>query len=292
MNAQPAWSDVQLLVAVRGAGSMLRAAAGLGVAASTVSRRIAALERAVGATLVERGPYGVRLTAAGDALARCGAEVELAIAHALRELPRPGRELTGTIRISAGDGFAEPIVAAVRAITARHPRVRFELALEDRPVDLARREADVAVRTMNHREATLVYRRIAALEYGVFAAAHHLAQRGAPRGLADLAGRTWVGFAPPLDRLPANRWLRARVGAPATLVASTFAGVLAATRAGLGLAVLPVAASAGLAPVLPQADVPALPVWLVVHRDARALPHVAAFAAVLRGELAALQSPR
>jgi DNA-binding transcriptional LysR family regulator len=292
MNAQPLWSDVQLLVAVRGAGSMLRAAAGLGVAASTVSRRIAALELAIGAAVVERGPYGIRLTAAGDALARCGAEVELAIGRTLRELPRPGRELTGTIRISAGDGFADPIAAAVQAMAARHPRVRFELALEDRPVDLARREADVAVRTIHRRETTLVYRRIATLGYGVFAAAHHLSERGAPRGLADLAGRPWVGFAPPLDRLPANRWLRVQIGAPATLVASTFAGVLAATRAGLGLAVLPAAASDGLVAVLPHAEVPALPVWLVLHRDARALPHVAAFAAVLRDELAARLPPR
>src|SRR3954464_363995 len=101
MNAQPvAWSDLQLLVAVRSAGSMLRAARRLGLAASTVSRRMSALERATGALLVERSVAGVRLTAAGVALANCGTELELGVARALRDLPRPGVALTGTIRIS------------------------------------------------------------------------------------------------------------------------------------------------------------------------------------------------
>jgi DNA-binding transcriptional LysR family regulator len=280
------WSDLQLLVAVRDAGSMLQAAHRLGVAASTIGRRVTALERATGATLVERGPQGIRLTPAGEALAGCGAGVELAIARALRELPRPGSELTGTIRVTAGDGFAGAIVAAMRAMAARHPRVRFELALEDRPVDLTRREADVAVRTVHLGETSLVYRRLGALAYGIFADARYLAERGAPRRIADLAGHAWIGFAPPLDRLPAHRWLRAQVGSSPVLAVSTFAAQLAGARAALGLAALPVVAAAELVAVLPQADVPALPVWLVVHRDARALPHVAAFVDILRRELA------
>jgi DNA-binding transcriptional LysR family regulator len=286
MIAQPVeWSDLQLLVAVRAAGSMLRAARHLGVAASTVGRRITALERAAGATIVDRGPHGIRLTAAGDALAGCGTEVELAIARTLRELPRPGAALTGTIRISAGDGFAESIVAAVRTMTARHPRVSFELALDDRPVDLARREADIAVRTVHQRESTLVYRKLGAVAYGLYADPRYVADRGQPRGIADLTGHAWVGFAPPLDRLAANRWLQARVAAPPVLVASTFGGLLAAARAGLGLAILPAVSAAGLAAVLPHAELPALPVWLVIHRDARELPHVAAFTGILRNEL-------
>src|SRR4051812_33121919 len=108
MNAQPRvdWSELQLLVAVRDAGSMLRAARRLGLAASTVSRRIAALERAAGVSLIERGPGGIRMAAAGVGLADCGAELELQVSRALRELPRPGGTVTGTVRISAGDGFA------------------------------------------------------------------------------------------------------------------------------------------------------------------------------------------
>src|SRR5689334_23169580 len=119
MNAQPVdWSDLQLLVSVSGAGSMLRAGRRLGLAASTVSRRMSQLERAVGTPLLERGPAGVRLTAAGLALADCGIELGFGVARALRELPRPDAHLTGVVRISAGDGFVDPIVAAMRAMAA------------------------------------------------------------------------------------------------------------------------------------------------------------------------------
>jgi len=286
MSAQPLdWSDLQLLVAVQQAGSMLRAARRLGLAASTVSRRMAGLERAAAALLLERGPEGVRLTPAGSALATCAAEVELGVSRALRDLPRPGAALTGTIRVSAGDGFAAPILAAMRAMSARHPGVRFELSLEDRVVNLARREADVAVRTVHHRESTLVYRKVRTLDYGLFGAAHYLADHGEPRRAGDLAKHEWVGFAPPLDRLPSQRWLSAHVGRPPLLATSTFSSLLSSAHAGLGLAALPQISATGLVPVLPESDLPSLPVWLAVHRDARRQPHVSTFVDRLRAEL-------
>lgn len=288
MDAQPLdWSDLQLLVSVSGAGSMLRAARRLGLAASTISRRMSQLERAVGTPLVERGPAGVRLTAAGVALADCGTELGFGVARALRELPRPDAQLTGVVRISAGDGFAGPIVAAMRAMAARHPRVRYELALEDKVVNLARREADIAIRTVNHRESSLVYRKVATLAYGLFADASYLAERGSPRRLSDLSKHTWLGFAAPLDRLPAQRWLQKQCGHAPSLSTTTFAGLQAAARAGLGIAALPlVTVAPPLVALLPETELPALPVWLVFNHDARKQPHIAAFLELLRAELA------
>jgi DNA-binding transcriptional LysR family regulator len=264
---------------------MLGAARRLGLAASTVSRRMTGLERAAGAVLIDRSAAGVRLTPAGVTLADCGAELDLGVARALRDLPRPGVALTGTVRISAGDGFADPILAAMRAMTARHPGVRFELALEDKVVNLARREADVAVRTVHHREASLVYRKVGALAYGLFADARYLAERGAPRQRGELARHAWVGFAAPLDRVPGQRWLHEQIAQPPVLSTTTFAALLAAARAGLGLAALPVVAATALVAVLPDTVLPGLPVWLVADRDARKQPHVAAFLEQLRAEL-------
>jgi DNA-binding transcriptional LysR family regulator len=279
------WSDLQLLVAVRAAGSMLRAARRLGLAASTVSRRMSGLEQAAGVSLIERGTDGVRLTPAGDALAGCGAELETGVARALRELPRPGTALTGTVRVSAGDGFADAVAAAARACGAKHPGLRFEIALEDRVVNLVRREADVAVRTVHAGETSLVYRKARVLEYGLFAEPRYLADRSAPRRLADLPKHDWVGFTAPLDRIPSQRWLHTCMGKPPLLAASSFTGLLAAVRAGLGVATLPVLSASGLTSVLPGTPLPALPVWLVVHRDARKQPQIAAFVQALLAEL-------
>ncbi len=288
MNAKPVpWSDLQFLIAVQEAGSMLAAATRLGTAASTVGRRLDALEARVGTPLVERSPQGILLTPAGVALARCGGEMQLALARTLRELPRPGQGLVGTIRVSAGDGFADAILEAAASMAEAHPALRFELALEDRAVDLPRREADVAVRTVHRREGSLVYRRVTGLPYGLFAASGYLEARGRPVIAADLAAHRWLGFAPPLDRLPVNRWLSAQVGAPPTLQASTFHGLTRAAHAGLGVAALPIVAADGLARVLDDVALPSLPVWLVVHRDARKQPHIAAFCARLFEALAA-----
>jgi DNA-binding transcriptional LysR family regulator len=286
MFAKPVdWSDLQLLAALRGKSSMLGAANQLGLAASTVSRRLTALEGAAGATLLQRGPDGVRFTEAGRALADWAADMDGGLARTLRSLPVGGGALTGTVRVSAGDGFADVIVSAVRAMAASHPGVAFELAFESQTVSLTRGEADVAVRTVHQRESSLVYRKVATLQYGLFAAASYLAGRGTPRRLPDLARHAFVGYAAPLDRLPSERWLRARVGRPPAVATSSYAALLTAARAGLGLVSLPIASAAGLVPVLRGAELPARPVWLVVQREVRKQPHVAAFVEVLRAEL-------
>ena len=86
--------------------------------------------------------------------------------------------------------------------------------------------------------------------------------------------------------VPVQRWLHRQTGRPPLLSTTTFSALLAATRAGLGLAVLPVVSAATLVAVLPETDLPALPVWLVVDRDARRQPHIAAFFEILRAEFA------
>ena len=110
---------------------------------------------------------------------------------------------------------------------------------------------------------------------------------GQPRRPKDLAAHVWVGLAAPLDRLPAQRWLHAQAARPPVLSTSTFASLLAAVRAGLGLGALPAVTAGGLVPVLPQTELPALPGWVVVPRDARKQPHIAAFVEILRAELTA-----
>ncbi len=95
-----------------------------------------------------------------------------------------------------------------------------------------------------------------------------------------------MGFAPPLDRLPVQRWLAARCRKPPVLATTTFSALVAAVRAGLGVAALPLVSASSLVALLPGPELPELPVWLVVERDARKQPHVAAFVEALRAEFA------
>lgn len=276
------WDDLRLLLAAARAGSFLAAGRALGLATSTLSRGLGRLEAAVGATLVERRADGVRLTEAGRRLRETAEELELRLGARMRELPAGALGLEGTIRISAGDGFVEFLSEVVADFAWRHPEVSFELAIESRPADLARREADLALRTHHGREASLVYQTLGALPYGLYASGAYLERHGTPRSLAALARHRFVGFAPPLATLPPMRWLRRHGVTRFPVRATSFGAQLAAARAGAGIALLPDRLAAGLERVLPRARPEPLNVYLVSHPDARRLAHVRAFGDALR----------
>jgi molybdenum-dependent DNA-binding transcriptional regulator ModE len=105
------WDDVRLLMHVGRRGSLLRAGAELGLAASTLSRRLTALEKKAGAVLVERGVDGCRLTERGRALADIGEQMEGRLGQEAARSASEG-SISGTVTISAGDGFIGLISAA------------------------------------------------------------------------------------------------------------------------------------------------------------------------------------
>jgi DNA-binding transcriptional LysR family regulator len=276
------WDDLRLLLAAARAGSFLAAGRALGVATSTLSRGLGRLEDAVGTTLLERRADGVRPTAAGRRLLETAEELELRLGARVRELPADASGLEGTIRISAGDGFVDFLADVVAAFLEGHPGVSFELAIESRPVDLARREADLALRTRHGREASLVYQTLGVLPYGLYASSAYLHRHGAPRSLAALARHRFVGFAPPLAKLPAMQWLRRHGATQFPVRATSFGAQLAAARAGVGIAIVPDRLADGLERVLPRARPEPLTVYLAGHPDARRLAHVRAFSDALR----------
>src|SRR6185437_1315225 len=142
MNAKLAldWSDLGLLHDVARAGSLLAAARARGLSVSTLSRRMAALEETLGRRLFERGARGVVMTPAGRELSEVARSFEERLSGLVRALPASSEQLEGTIRVSVGDGFAPWVSEVVARFRRAHPRVRFELALEERVVDVARRE--------------------------------------------------------------------------------------------------------------------------------------------------------
>jgi DNA-binding transcriptional LysR family regulator len=271
------WDDLRLLLAVARTGSFLAAGRGLGLATSTLSRRIARLESAVREPLLERRSDGVRLTASGARLAETAGELDLAVRARVRDLPAGRRELEGTIRLTAGDGFTGFAVDAVAAFRAVHPRVAFELVIDAHPLDLVRREADVAIRTGHGRESSLIYRTLGELPYSLWASQGYVARRGSPRRSGDVSNHDWLGLGTPLDRTPAMRWLRSLGIDRFALLATSFGTLLAAAKAGLGVTALPDRFAAGLVRVMPRARPAPLAVYWVTHPDARRLPHVRAF---------------
>jgi DNA-binding transcriptional LysR family regulator len=276
-----AWDDLRVFLAVHRARSHAGAARALQVASTTVGRRLAALEAAVGARLFTRGPEGLMATEASRSLLARAERMEAEVLEAERELSGADARPTGSVRITTGDGFATYILApALPAFLAAHPGLSVEVRAEGRALDISRGEADVALRLFRPRERSLVARRLGVERYGLFAAPAYLARRGTPRVARDLAGHDLVLYDRELDRLRTQIWFRqAAAGARIAVRANTTTLLQAACAAGAGIASLTASYVRGdprYVRVLPRLEPPPNDLWAVTHPDLRSTARVAA----------------
>jgi DNA-binding transcriptional LysR family regulator len=276
-----AWDDLRVFLAVHRARSHAGAARALQVASTTVGRRLAALEAAVGARLFTRGPEGLMATEASRSLLARAERMEAEVLEAERELSGADARPTGSVRITTGDGFATYILApALPAFLAAHPGLSVEVRAEVRALDISRGEADVALRLFRPRERSLVAWRLGVERYGLFAAPAYLARRGTPRVARDLAGHDLVLYDRELDRLRTQIWFRqAAAGARIAVRANTTTLLQAACAAGAGIASLTASYVRGdprYVRVLPRLEPPPNDLWAVTHPDLRSTARVAA----------------
>jgi DNA-binding transcriptional LysR family regulator len=140
----PSWDDLRFLLAVHREKSFFAAGKSLGVAASTVARRVEAIERSLGRVLVHRCSDGTQLDSDALRLVALAEELELGLGSLIRD----GREaeVSGTVRVSLSEGFVRPLVPLLARLQAKHPALRVEVISESRIADLARGEADIGIR--------------------------------------------------------------------------------------------------------------------------------------------------
>jgi DNA-binding transcriptional LysR family regulator len=271
------WDDLQVFLAAVRTGSHIKAGRALGVDPTTVGRRLAALERELGAKLFDRTPHRLVPTAAGLAVVPRAERVEAELLAVQREAGGADQRVDGPIRITGGDGLLDTIVApALVALRRRHPGLAIELRADTRTLDLSRREADVALRLSRPSQPSLVARRLGSLGFGVYASRGYLDHHPTPRTLADTADHAWIGFPPELDDLPQVRWLRRIAPRPRwVLRANLTTTQVAACRAGHGLALLPTFVAADLVQIAPRTPGPARELWAVIHADLRGNARVA-----------------
>jgi DNA-binding transcriptional LysR family regulator len=157
--------------------------------------------------------------------------------------------------------------------------IRLELIVDNRFFSLSKRDADVAIRPSAAPPETLVGRRVSAIATAIYGAAGYL--EAAPP-LDRLDEHDWIAPDDSLATLPSARWLRATIRqTEPVLRTNTLMGMLAAAKAGLGLAALPCflgAVAPELRRVRPPLDALASELWLLTHRD---LQHVARLQAFL-----------
>lgn len=261
------WGDLRYFVALARCGTLSAAARQLGVEHTTVSRRIGALEAALGVLLFERDAKGYVLTPEGEGIIESAYRIEDEVFGLERQIAADGQGLLGAVRISAPPVFASAFLAPRLAdLRAAHPGIVLELAGESQPVSLSRREADIAVRLSRPEATTVVARRIGGLAYGLYGARGRF-PAGAPQDWV------FIGYDESLDHAPQQRWLLSLArGRPLVFRSNDLATLQSAARAGLGLAALPrflgdPDPSLERLPV--DAAAAARELWLLVHPDLR-----------------------
>jgi DNA-binding transcriptional LysR family regulator len=278
MALQANWDDLRLLLAVSRRGSFLQAGQLLGVAASTVARRLTQLEGALGEPLVERGVEGCRLTPRGQSLV----DVALAAEAGLRRQTGTGMSelhtgLSGSVVVSAGEGFSSCVLEAASRFTTVHPRCSVELLITADFHKIVRGVADIAVRTTHLGEPSLIYRSIGRLAYGVFADAGYLKRFP---GLTP-ATAVNIGLLPPLDMLPQMRVAKAAGLDRTQISVNSFAVQLESVRRGMGVAVLPRILAKDLIGLFPDIQLPDMEVYLVTRPQALKQAHIKCFFVIL-----------
>jgi DNA-binding transcriptional LysR family regulator len=275
------WNDLRFLQAVRDRGTLAAASETLRVDATTVRRRIDALERALGIRLVERTKLGVSLTVAGErayaAAARASGEFEALE----RELRDGDRRLDGVVQLTATDTLvAHYLPAQLVAFREQHPQIALVVRADSRELDVAGGESDVAVRLARPAQERLIARKVGRMAFALYASPAYLASHrplAAGRGFADhelLIYDRWQADARKNAQL--SRWLE---GARIAMIANTLQALLPAAAAGGGLAILPcfvADADPRLRRAQAPAEVPACEMWLIARRAQQRVARVRA----------------
>lgn len=274
------WNDLRYFIAVAETGSTLAAGRALRVSQTTVARRVAALEEALGLTLFERRQAGYAPTPAGEALLAPAREVGSA-ATALEEAAAAmGRDASGTVRMTVLEIYAVTVLAPIlRDLHEAHPAIRIELDTSDEPRDLAAGAAEVALRnSASPTGGGLVGRRIAPDPWTLYCSRSYGEAHGVPHNRAELAGHPLIGGGGGKVWRAYQAWLQ-RHGLEGNVAIhhGTVTGMLAAVRSGFGLAVLPsfiADRDPDLVRCLPPIESDPASLWLLTHERLRHTPRV------------------
>jgi DNA-binding transcriptional LysR family regulator len=193
------WDDVRVFLEIEREGSLSGAARKLKIDQTTAGRRLAALETALSARLFDRVPEGLNLTPAGLAIRDAALGMEQSAFELARRVGGVDANLGGSVRVATSEAFAVRfLIGALAKVKARHPDIALELAVGFSSVDLARREADIAVRFRPNgtppAQPNLVSRKVGEIAFALYASKMYLERAGVPDTSGAFAGHDVIGY--------------------------------------------------------------------------------------------------
>ncbi len=291
------WGDLRHFLAVAKSGSTLSAAKILAVNQTTVARRIAALEEALGEKLFDKTAGGYRLTELGAAMVQSAERVETEVEGFGRMVAQRSRNLLGMIRVTTNDVLADCLLTPwLREFTLRFPVVQVETIITDRKMDLSRGEADIALRAATVDAEPLndgvVVRRLATGKWAIYASKAYVEENGHPTAPDQMANHPLIAGSGHLSRFDPDFMKQARTnGAVIRQASSSILNIAGAIRSGLGCGPLPCVLGE-LDPTLVRCftfDEADHALLLITREELRNLPHVRAFSDFIASRTSALR---
>ncbi len=282
MAAMLDWNDLKYFLCVADEGSTLAAGRALRVSQTTVARRIAALEAALGLQLFEKRQAGYTLTPAGEELLERARLVGQAASGFGEASAAIARETSGTVRITTQEIFAVTLLAPMlRELHERHPEILIELDDSQDFRELGEGEADIALRSAyGDLGAGVVGRRLGQDDWTLYCSRDYAAQHGVPTTRAQLKKHAFIGGGGPKLWRAYSAWLH-DLGLDDRIIMhhASAMGMMSAIRSGLGIAVLPCIiadADPDLIQCVPPKQGHGRMMWLVTHERVRHTPRVRA----------------
>jgi len=281
------WDDFRYVKAIADTRSLGGAAQELGVNHSTVFRRLAQIEAQLGSRLFERSRGGYALTPCGEEMVRLAERMGEDIVAFERQVTGHDLRPSGELRVTTNDTALIYLMTEIFAGFRRaYPEISLDVVVSNQPLNLSKRDADVAIRATERPPQTLIGRRAASISWAVFAASGKAPDHFDP--VSDARDAEWIGFGENLANLKAAKWLKEHGGRLVYRI-NTVLGLAEATAAGLGLGLLPCfigAKTPGVTRLTPPLPDVVEGLWLLTHADLRQTARVRAFMDFAGSEIA------
>jgi DNA-binding transcriptional LysR family regulator len=281
------WDKLRIFHAAAQAGSFTRAGEALNMSQSAVSRQVSALEHELGTPLFHRHARGLLLTEEGELLMSAAREIILKLENVRARLVDSRGQPTGTLRVTTTVGLGSTwLTARLNEFIDLYPGIHLELILDDSELDVAMRQADVAIRLRAPTQPDLIQRKLFTVHFHVYASPAYIKRFGRPVKTEDIDNHRFVIFGENAPTyLKDMNWLCTAGREPgnprqAQLSVNNVVAIRRAVENGIGIAMLPdylVNPDSELVIVLPDFQVPSFDCFFVYPEELRDSARVTVF---------------
>ncbi len=260
------WDKLRIFHNAAESGSFTHAAEKLGMSQSAVSRQISALEDDLGFKLFIRHARGLVLTEVGEQLFRTAHRMAWELQQVETQMSESQDVPSGPLIVTTTVGIGSTWLSSrLDEFLKLYPLIQLEIRLNDSELDLAMREADVAIRLHRPSQSEMIQRRLFTVHNHFYASSAYLAEHGTPESVEDLDSHRIVSFGEPVPSYLGDINFLERLGRPdnsprrAALRVNAIYGMMQACRAGIGIAMLPEYVTEeedGLVKVLAEIEMP------------------------------------